>query len=84
MHALYLGVTKIVLRKVVPTNGFKAIQEHMQQYFDFNPYAPGGPMSKNLTKDDLGYIKAVELKDFMTTMAANLLCPLLETALIKK
>ena len=79
MHALYLGVSKTVLRKIVPTNGFKSIQEHMQQYFDFNPYAPGGPMSKNLTKDDLGYIKAVELKDFMTTMVPRLLRPLLET-----
>ena len=41
---------------------FKIIQEHMQQYFDFNPYAPGGSMAKNLTKDDLDTSKLSSLK----------------------
>ena len=47
----------------------------MRQSIDLNPQAPGDPMSKKITKKKFSYIKAVEFKNFMTSMAPAVLRP---------
>ena len=75
MHALYLGVAKTALKEIIPEDAYLKVKTMMRQSIDFNPQAPGDPMSKKITKKKFSYIKAVEFKNFMTSMAPAVLRP---------
>ena len=61
---------------MVPDKGFNKIQFQLQSKFIYSHQASGKPIASKITNTGFANIRAVELKDFMSTMAPNVLRPL--------
>ena len=75
MHVLYLGVAKKALQEMLPGNAPLNIKAIMQKHMQFNSQASCAPMAKKIVKDGFPYVKAVEFKEFMTSVAERVLAP---------
>ena len=75
MHNLYLGVAKKALKTMLPQDAYLTIKRRIQEGITFNSENSCAPMAKKIIKKGFPYVKAVEFKHFMTSVAEHVLSP---------